>query len=71
LLSGYSHLNTGDKHKNLVQYRQISRDLNRMPREHKERDSSYTSYSVRKRDLNDEIKIEMLHRERIEKRENK
>lgn len=61
------HRNTGDTHKNLVQDRHdISRDLNRAPREHKARDSSYTSCSVIKRDLNDEIKIEMVYKERIE-----
>jgi len=50
VLSGYSHRNTGDKHKNLVQNRHdISRDLNRVRCEHKARNSLYTSCSVRKR----------------------
>ena len=58
MLSGYSHRNTGDKHKNLVQDRHdISQDLKRVPREHKMRDSSYTSCSVRNRGLNDDVKI--------------
>lgn len=69
MLSGYSHRNTGDKYINLVQDRHdISRDLKRVPREHKMRDSSYTSCLVRKRGLNDEVKTEMLHKERIEEK---
>lgn len=65
--SRYSHRNTGDTYINLVQDRHdTSRDLNWVPREHKARDSSYNSCSVIRRDLNDEIKREMVHKERIE-----
>jgi hypothetical protein len=43
------HRNAGDKHKNLVQGRPISRDLNRVPCEHKTRVLSCSSCSAREK----------------------